>query len=183
MLELARLCLTLDEVDACQEQCGVILKNDRFNEDATLVCSVWLPPQLWVTFSLELIQRTNFLHVLVRRWWLTSCLGSRTMNRQFSTFSSSWSANQVPQRHVSLSLFSFFKHKLVPCVNVSWWFDLWERVCFVSDNYQTLSRLIDLLRRAGKLEEVPRFLDMAEKDSSRTKFDPGFNYCKGLYLW
>ena len=51
------------------------------------------------------------------------------------------------------------------------------------DNYLTLSRLIDLLRRAGKLEEVPRFIDMAEKYSSRTKFDPGFNYCKGLYLW
>lgn len=38
MLELARLYLTLDEVDACQEQCSVILKSDQFNEDATLVC-------------------------------------------------------------------------------------------------------------------------------------------------
>ena len=54
---------------------------------------------------------------------------------------------------------------------------------FLSDNYLTLSRLMDLLRRAGKLEQVPRFLDMAEKHSSRAKFDPGFNYCKGLYLW
>lgn len=53
----------------------------------------------------------------------------------------------------------------------------------LSDNYLTLSRLIDSLRRAGKLEEVPRFLDMAEKYSSRAKFDPGFNYCKGQYLW
>lgn len=53
----------------------------------------------------------------------------------------------------------------------------------LSDNYPTLSRLIDLLRRAGKLEEVPRFLDMAEKHSPRAKFDPGFNYCKGHYLW
>uniref|UniRef100_A0A8D0FX90 Tetratricopeptide repeat protein 21B n=1 Tax=Strix occidentalis caurina TaxID=311401 RepID=A0A8D0FX90_STROC len=50
-------------------------------------------------------------------------------------------------------------------------------------NYATLSRLIDLLRRAGKLEEVPRFLSMAEKHSSRTKLEPGFHYCKGLYLW
>lgn len=40
MLELARLYLTLDEVDACQEQCSVILKSDQFNEDATLVRSV-----------------------------------------------------------------------------------------------------------------------------------------------
>uniref|UniRef100_A0A8C0BR62 Tetratricopeptide repeat protein 21B n=1 Tax=Buteo japonicus TaxID=224669 RepID=A0A8C0BR62_9AVES len=50
-------------------------------------------------------------------------------------------------------------------------------------NYATLSQLIDLLRRAGKLEEVPRFLLMAEKHSSRTKLEPGFHYCKGLYLW
>uniref|UniRef100_A0A669Q528 Tetratricopeptide repeat protein 21B n=1 Tax=Phasianus colchicus TaxID=9054 RepID=A0A669Q528_PHACC len=51
------------------------------------------------------------------------------------------------------------------------------------DNYATLSRLIDLLRRAGKLEEVPRFLLMAEKHSSRAKLEAGFHYCKGLYLW
>ncbi|XP_029461519.1 tetratricopeptide repeat protein 21B isoform X2 [Rhinatrema bivittatum] len=51
------------------------------------------------------------------------------------------------------------------------------------DNYATLSRLIDLLKRAGKLEEVPRFLEMAEKHSSRAKLEPGFHYCKGLYLW
>lgn len=46
MLELARLYLTLDEVDACQEQCSVILKSDQFNEDATLVCSGCLLPLL-----------------------------------------------------------------------------------------------------------------------------------------
>lgn len=56
-------------------------------------------------------------------------------------------------------------------------------MCSLQDNYPTLSRLIDLLRRAGKLDEVPRFLDMAEKHSPRAKFDSGFNYCKGLYLW
>lgn len=53
----------------------------------------------------------------------------------------------------------------------------------LSDNYPTLSRFIDLSRRAGKLEKVPESLSNAEKHSSRTKFDPGFNYCKGLYLW
>uniref|UniRef100_A0AAX7UYZ9 Tetratricopeptide repeat domain 21B n=1 Tax=Astatotilapia calliptera TaxID=8154 RepID=A0AAX7UYZ9_ASTCA len=37
MLELACLYLTLGETDACQEQCNVILKNDQFNEDATLM--------------------------------------------------------------------------------------------------------------------------------------------------
>nr|XP_023398640.1 tetratricopeptide repeat protein 21B isoform X2 [Loxodonta africana] len=51
------------------------------------------------------------------------------------------------------------------------------------DNYMTLSRLIDLLRRCGKLEDVPRFFLMAEKRNSRAKFEPGFHYCKGLYLW
>ncbi|OCT63545.1 hypothetical protein XELAEV_18044641mg [Xenopus laevis] len=51
------------------------------------------------------------------------------------------------------------------------------------DNYATLSRLIDLLRRAGKLEEIPKFLELAEKNSSRAKLEPGFHYCKGLYLW
>lgn len=114
------------------------------------------------------------------RWWLTSCLRSRTMNRQFSTFNNSWSANQVRQSHVS-RLWGECKCELM----------IWPSLngkhnnlhLLLSDNYLTLSRLIELLRRAGKLEEVPRFVDMAEKHSSRTKFDPGFNYCKGLYLW
>ncbi|XP_073097695.1 tetratricopeptide repeat protein 21B isoform X1 [Manis javanica] len=51
------------------------------------------------------------------------------------------------------------------------------------DNYMTFSRLIDLLRRCGKLEDVPRFFVMAEKRDSRAKSEPGFQYCKGLYLW
>nr|XP_031307440.1 tetratricopeptide repeat protein 21B isoform X1 [Camelus dromedarius] len=51
------------------------------------------------------------------------------------------------------------------------------------DNYMTLSRLIDFLRRCGKLEDVPRFFLMAEKRNSRAKLEPGFQYCKGLYLW
>uniref|UniRef100_A0A8D3AN31 Tetratricopeptide repeat domain 21B n=1 Tax=Scophthalmus maximus TaxID=52904 RepID=A0A8D3AN31_SCOMX len=114
MLELARLYLTLDEVDACQEQCSVILKNDQFNEDATLMMADIM------------FRKQDYEQAVVH-------------------------FQQLLQRK--------------------------------PDNYPTLSRLIDLLRRAGKLEEVPRFLDMAEKHSSRTKFDAGFNYCKGLYLW
>ncbi|XP_048201260.1 tetratricopeptide repeat protein 21B [Perognathus longimembris pacificus] len=51
------------------------------------------------------------------------------------------------------------------------------------DNYMTLSRLIDLLRRCGKLHEVPRFFSMAEKFNSRAKLEPGFQYCNGLHLW
>lgn len=42
MLELAQLYLNLDEVDACQQQCSAILKRDKFNEEATLVCFVTL---------------------------------------------------------------------------------------------------------------------------------------------
>ncbi|XP_053733860.1 tetratricopeptide repeat protein 21B isoform X1 [Synchiropus splendidus] len=114
MLELARLYLTLDEVDLCQEQCGVILKSDQFNEDATLMMA-------------DLMFR---------------------------------------KQDYEQAVFHFQQ--------------LLERK---PDNYPTLSRLIDLLRRAGKLEEVPGFFELAEKHSSRTKFDPGFNYCKGLYLW
>ncbi|XP_047456224.1 tetratricopeptide repeat protein 21B [Mugil cephalus] len=114
MLELARLYLTLDEADACQEQCSVILKNDQFNEDATLM----------------------------------------------------------------MADIMFRKHDYKQAV-----FHFQQLLERKPDNYPTLSRLIDLLRRAGELDEVPKFLDMAEKNSSRTKFDPGFNYCKGLYLW
>uniref|UniRef100_A0A3Q3QWQ7 Tetratricopeptide repeat domain 21B n=1 Tax=Monopterus albus TaxID=43700 RepID=A0A3Q3QWQ7_MONAL len=114
MLELAQLYLTLNEVDACQEQCSIILKDDKFNEDATLMMA----------------------DIMFRK------------------------------QDYEQAVFHFQQ--------------LLERK---PDNYPTLSRLIDLLRRAGKLEEVNRFLDMAEKHSSRAKFDPGFNYCKGLYLW
>jgi hypothetical protein len=43
MLELARLYLTLDDVDGCQQQCSVLLKSDQVNEDATLVSSIYMP--------------------------------------------------------------------------------------------------------------------------------------------
>lgn len=114
MLELARLYLFLDDIDACQQQCSLLLKSDQVNEDATLMMA-------------DLMFR---------------------------------------KQDYEQAVFHFQQ--------------LLERK---PDNYPTLSRLIDLLRRAGKLEEVPRFLDMAEKHSSRAKFDAGFNYCKGLYLW
>uniref|UniRef100_A0A3B4EBN9 Tetratricopeptide repeat protein 21B n=1 Tax=Pygocentrus nattereri TaxID=42514 RepID=A0A3B4EBN9_PYGNA len=114
MLELAQLYLTLDDVEACQQQCSVILKNDQVNESATLMMA-------------DLMFR---------------------------------------KQDYEQAVFHFQQ--------------LLERK---PDNYPTLSRLIDLLRRAGKLEEVPRFLEMAEKHSPRAKFEPGYNYCKGLYLW
>lgn len=49
------------------------------------------------------------------------------------------------------------------------------------NHYVALSRLIQLLRRAGKLSEVPKFLKMAESLSARAALEAGFHYCKGLY--
>eukprot|EP01116_Phalansterium_solitarium_P004835 TRINITY_DN15_c3_g2_i2.p1 TRINITY_DN15_c3_g2~~TRINITY_DN15_c3_g2_i2.p1 ORF type:complete len:791 (+),score=378.52 TRINITY_DN15_c3_g2_i2:101-2473(+) len=49
------------------------------------------------------------------------------------------------------------------------------------NHYVALSRLIQLLRRAGKLSDVPKFLKLAESLSARAALDAGFHYCKGLY--
>jgi tetratricopeptide repeat protein 21B len=54
---------------------------------------------------------------------------------------------------------------------------------FSSDNYEALARLVDLMRRAGKLDEVPRFIEQAESASPRAHMEAGFSYCKGLYEW
>jgi len=51
------------------------------------------------------------------------------------------------------------------------------------DNYASLERIVDLLRRAGKLQECQGYLDTAAKSSGRAELDAGYNYCKGLYLW
>ncbi|XP_067824088.1 tetratricopeptide repeat protein 21B-like [Heptranchias perlo] len=52
-----------------------------------------------------------------------------------------------------------------------------------SDNFLVLSKLIKLFRKTGKLNKAPELLELPEKKSSRTVVEPGFNYCKGLYLW
>lgn len=56
-------------------------------------------------------------------------------------------------------------------------------VSCVKDHYVGLERVIEILRRAGRLEESVKLLDMAEKSSGRAAIDAGFNYCKGLYEW
>ncbi|XP_072118143.1 tetratricopeptide repeat protein 21B [Mobula birostris] len=114
MLELARLYLAQDDIDACQHQCAILLKSDQDNDAATMMMA-------------DLMFR---------------------------------------KQDFDQAVFHFQQ--------------LLERK---PDNFITLSRLIDLLRRAGKLEDVPRFLDMAEKHTARPNSEPGFNYCKGLYLW
>ncbi|XP_069067179.1 tetratricopeptide repeat protein 21A isoform X1 [Pleurodeles waltl] len=51
------------------------------------------------------------------------------------------------------------------------------------DNFIVLSKLIDLLRRSGKLDQAPAFFDLALTKSSRIPMEPGFNYCRGLCCW
>ncbi|KAF5921771.1 hypothetical protein HPG69_012942 [Diceros bicornis minor] len=51
------------------------------------------------------------------------------------------------------------------------------------DNFLILNKLIDLLRRSGKLEDAPAFFELAKKMSSRVPLEPGFNYCRGIYSW
>ncbi|XP_040213995.1 tetratricopeptide repeat protein 21B [Rana temporaria] len=114
IMELAHLYLAQDDIDSCQQQCALLLKNDQNNEAAAMMMA-------------DLMFR---------------------------------------KQDYEQAMFHFQQ--------------LLERK---PDNYGTLARLTDLLRRAGKLEEVPKFLDLAEKYSSRAKLEPGFHYCKGLYLW
>jgi tetratricopeptide repeat protein 21B len=49
------------------------------------------------------------------------------------------------------------------------------------NNYRALERLISLLRRAGKLEEVPTFLSAASYADRRSGSHAGFRFCSGLY--
>ncbi|XP_054451813.1 tetratricopeptide repeat protein 21A isoform X2 [Pteronotus mesoamericanus] len=51
------------------------------------------------------------------------------------------------------------------------------------DNFTVLNKLIDLLRRSGKLEDAPAFFELAKNVSSRVLLEPGFNYCTGIYHW
>ncbi|XP_048190577.1 tetratricopeptide repeat protein 21A isoform X2 [Perognathus longimembris pacificus] len=53
----------------------------------------------------------------------------------------------------------------------------------VPDNFLVLNKLIDLLRRSGRLEEAPTFFELAKKASGRVLSEPGFNYCRGIYYW
>lgn len=50
-------------------------------------------------------------------------------------------------------------------------------------NWAALQKLISLLRKAGKLSEVPRFLKLAEKAAPSAVLTPGFHFCQGLYHW
>jgi len=48
------------------------------------------------------------------------------------------------------------------------------------DNFNTLSQLIELMRRAGRLSDIPKYLENAEKACQRSSLS-GLHFCKGLY--
>ena len=47
-------------------------------------------------------------------------------------------------------------------------------------NYRALAQLVQLLRRAGRLDEASRFLKMAETASDNAAHRAGFHFAKGL---
>ncbi|XP_020612885.1 tetratricopeptide repeat protein 21B-like [Orbicella faveolata] len=114
MLALARLYLTVDDLDSCQQQCVQLLKMDSENDAATVMMA-------------DLMFRKNEYD-------------SATFHFQ----------------------------------------QLLERK---PDHYSALARLINLLRRAGKLEECSKYLEQAESAIPRAAMDSGLNYCKGLFHW
>lgn len=50
------------------------------------------------------------------------------------------------------------------------------------ENFNALSQLTELLRRAGRVKQVKTFLDKAEQICQRSKL-AGLSFCKGLYSW
>ncbi|XP_077584851.1 tetratricopeptide repeat protein 21B-like [Stigmatopora nigra] len=113
ILELAQIFLILEDIDACKEQCMIVLKNDCSNKDATLMM-----------------------------------------------------ANIMFKRQDEEQAMSHY-----------------EQLLDSNPDFSTVSRLIDLLRKAGKLDEMPAFFERLQKHSTRIGLDPGFHYCNGLYLW
>lgn len=47
-------------------------------------------------------------------------------------------------------------------------------------NFEAIVKLLQLLRRAGRLKEAPRALAQAEHSSPRAALEPGFRFCQGL---
>jgi tetratricopeptide repeat protein 21B len=49
-------------------------------------------------------------------------------------------------------------------------------------NYIALEQYIDISRRIDKMDAVATLLKKLEEANPRTKMDPGFIFCQGLYL-
>ncbi|XP_013391055.1 tetratricopeptide repeat protein 21B [Lingula anatina] len=113
-IELARLYMLTDDLNACQHQLMALLKNEKQNDAATVMMA-------------DLMFRKNDYDAAMFHF------------------------QQLLQR--------------------------------APDHFEALARLVDLMRRGGKLDEVPVFLEKAETFSPKTATEPGYNYCKGLYEW
>ena len=48
-------------------------------------------------------------------------------------------------------------------------------------NYLALSKLIQIFRCAGRLNDVPPFIELAVRSNSRAMSHPGLNFCRGLH--
>merc|ERR1711871_799369 len=48
-------------------------------------------------------------------------------------------------------------------------------------NYHALEKIIILLRRSGRLDEVPPYIEAASKADTRSSSHPGYHFCCGLY--
>lgn len=48
------------------------------------------------------------------------------------------------------------------------------------DNFNALAQLIELLKRSGRLKDIPRYLEKAEKAAARSSM-AGLAFNKGLY--
>ncbi|KAM5158028.1 tetratricopeptide repeat protein 21A [Mantella aurantiaca] len=114
MLQLSRLFLIMDDLDACEMQCNVLLQDPRYKDESTMMMA----------------------DIMFRK---------QQYDKAIDHF-----------------------HRVL------------EKV---PDNFTVLSKLIDLLRRSGKLDDAPKFFDLALAASSRTTLEPGYNYCKGLHSW
>ncbi|XP_039093106.1 tetratricopeptide repeat protein 21A isoform X1 [Hyaena hyaena] len=51
------------------------------------------------------------------------------------------------------------------------------------DNFLVWNKLIDLLRRSGRLDDAPAFFELVKRMPSHVPLEPGFNYCRGMYCW
>eukprot|EP00912_Choanoflagellata_sp_UC4_P001177 UC4_evm1s735 len=49
------------------------------------------------------------------------------------------------------------------------------------NHYQALAQMIDILRRTGRLKDVPTCIEAAEQATAVPENEPGLNYCKGVY--
>lgn len=58
---------------------------------------------------------------------------------------------------------------------------LQELVNAQPNDYVALEKMIVLLRRSGKLSEVPKYFEAAEANDRRSKTHAGLRYCRGLY--